>query len=87
MSELQQKFHAAADAAQSLSKRPSNNDLLALYALYKQATTGDVQGRRPGMFDVKGGAKFDAWTKLKGVSADTAMQSYINLVAKLQKVS
>jgi acyl-CoA-binding protein len=56
-----------------------------LYALFKQATDGDVSGSRPGMIDVKGRAKFDAWAKKKGLSSDTAMKDYIALVTKLIK--
>ena len=61
----------------------SNDTLLDLYALYKQATSGDVSGSRPGMLDVRGRAKYDAWAKRKGTSRDAAMQAYISLVAKL----
>ena len=59
-----------------------NDVMLDLYALYKQATSGDVSGDRPGMLDVKGRAKYDAWAKRKGLSKDAAMEQYIALVAK-----
>lgn len=59
-----------------------NDTLLELYALYKQATTGDVAGSRPGMMDLKGRAKYDAWSKRKGMTKDAAMQAYIDLVGK-----
>jgi carboxylesterase len=59
--------------------------LLELYALYKQATVGDVVGSRPGMMDLKGRGKFDAWAKRKGTSKDSAMQAYIDLVGKHAK--
>lgn len=59
-----------------------NDTLLELYALYKQATTGDVGGDRPGMMDLKGRAKYDAWAKRKGMTKDGAMQAYIDLVGK-----
>ena len=49
--------------------------MLKLYSYYKQATEGDVQGARPGGFDFVGGAKYDAWAKLKGTSRDDAMQA------------
>lgn len=83
MSDLKSQFDAAAQAAQNLSARPSNVDLLRLYALYKQATAGNVQGKRPGFTDPKGQAKYDAWQKAKGLTTDQAMQQYIDLVKKL----
>lgn len=83
MSDLKSQFDAAAQAAQNLSARPSNVDLLRLYALYKQATAGNVQGKRPGFTDPKGQAKYDAWQKVKGLTTDQAMQQYIDLVKKL----
>jgi diazepam-binding inhibitor (GABA receptor modulating acyl-CoA-binding protein) len=84
MSDLQAQFEAAAKAAQSLAKRPDNDTLLQLYALYKQATVGNAIGARPGFTDFVGRAKYDAWAKLKGTSKDTAMQSYIALVETLK---
>ena len=68
-----------------LPERPENDTLLKLYALYKQATQGDVTGEPPGGFDFVRRAKFDAWNKLKGTAAESAMQQYIDLVASLQK--
>jgi carboxylesterase len=56
--------------------------MLELYALYKQSTSGDVSGSRPGMMDIKGRAKYDAWAKRKGMTKDAAMEAYINLVGK-----
>lgn len=85
MSELQQQFEAAAAAAKNLSKRPDNEAMLQLYALYKQASGGDVSGKRPGFTDPVGRAKYDAWAKCKGLSQNDAMQRYIDLVARLQK--
>ncbi len=66
-----------------LSKSPSTDDLLELYAFYKQSTAGDVTGSRPGMLDMKGRAKFDAWTKKKGTTKDDAMTKYVALVDRL----
>ena len=82
--DLVAKFEAAAVAAKSLERRPGNDDMLEMYALYKQATTGDVSGERPGGFDFVGAAKFDAWTGLKGVSKEDAMQRYIDKIEALQ---
>ncbi len=84
MPDLQAQFTAAAAAVQSLARRPDNDSLLQLYALYKQATTGDATGKRPGFTDPVGRAKYDAWAKLQGVGKETAMQNYIDLVTKLQ---
>ncbi len=84
MSELKEKFDAAAASAQNLSQRPGNDTLLQLYALYKQATTGDVAGKRPGMFDMVGRAKYDAWSKVKGTASEEAMQQYVDLVESLK---
>ena len=82
--DLQSRFEAAAAEAKELSSRPSEDSLLKLYGLYKQCTAGDVSGDRPGMFDFKGGAKYDAWAGLKGTSTEEAMQKYVDLVASLK---
>ncbi len=78
-------FNAAVAKSKELTKRPSNEELLDLYALFKQATDGDVSGERPGGFDFKAIAKFDAWVSKKGTTKDQAMQEYVVLVAKLQQ--
>ena len=79
------QFEAATLAAKQTRKRPDNPTLLKLYSLYKQATEGDVKGARPGGFDFVGGAKFDAWAKLKGMTQDEAMQNYIRQVERLNR--
>ncbi len=84
MSDLNKLFQKAAGEAQSLSKRPDNDTMLKLYALYKQGTKGDASGNRPGMFDMVGRAKYDAWAKLKGTSMESAMQQYVDLVESLK---
>jgi acyl-CoA-binding protein len=81
--DLKEQFEAAIAKAKSLPKKPSNDDLLALYSLYKQGTEGDVKGERPGGFDFVGGAKYDAWEKRRGMSSDQAMQAYVDLVDRL----
>jgi acyl-CoA-binding protein len=83
--DLKTQFNQAAEDVKNLSSRPDNQTLLELYALFKQATDGDVSGSRPGMLDVKGRAKFDAWAKKKGLSSEAAMKDYIALVTKLIK--
>ncbi|OHX11341.1 acyl-CoA-binding protein [Chromobacterium sphagni] len=83
MSDLQTLFTQAQADVKTLSERPDNQTLLQLYALFKQATEGDASGERPGMMDFINRAKFDAWEKLKGQSADDAMQGYVDVVKRL----
>ena len=78
-----ESFEAAQQRVKTLSKTPAPDELLELYALYKQATVGDVQGSRPGMLDFKGRAKFDAWSGKKGVAQANAESDYVKLVGKL----
>ena len=80
---LQENFDSAIARSKELTQRPANDELLKLYALFKQATEGDVTGDRPGGFDFKGAAKHDAWANLKGLSNDAAMEQYIQLVDDL----
>ncbi len=84
MTDLKGEFEAAAAASKTLPKRPDNDTLLRLYALFKQATSGDVSGPRPGGFDFVGGAKHDAWAKLAGTSTEDAMRAYVALVESLK---
>jgi len=78
-------FQSAQQRVQALTQRPSNTDLLDLYALFKQATTGDVQGSRPGIFDIKGRAKYDAWAGVRGVSREDARARYVSIVDRLAR--
>ncbi|MBI3943863.1 MAG: acyl-CoA-binding protein [Chloroflexi bacterium] len=87
MSDLQARFEAAAQDVQHLPSRPDNDTLLKLYALYKQATVGDISGSRPGFTDFAGRAKYDAWSRVKGTGKEAAMQAYINLVATLRRTA
>jgi diazepam-binding inhibitor (GABA receptor modulator, acyl-CoA-binding protein) len=80
---LSDDFAAAQEKVKNLKARPANEALLEIYSLYKQATEGDVQGKRPGMLDLKGRAKFDAWAGRKGLARDQAMQQYVALVNRL----
>jgi acyl-CoA-binding protein len=77
-------FEKAAQNVQTLPRKPDTETLLTLYALYKQATDGDVKGQRPGMLDIKGRKKFDSWAEKKGMPAQKAMEDYIALVRKLE---
>lgn len=81
--ELKDQFEAALVKSKELTQRPTNDELLALYALYKQATEGDNTGERPGGFDFKGAAKHDAWDKLIGKQSKECMTDYIALVESL----
>ena len=84
MSNLKKKFEAAAADSKKLPERPSNDVLLQLYALYKQGSEGDVEGKRPGFTDMVGRAKYDAWAAIKGTDSEDAMQQYIDLVKSLK---
>jgi len=83
MSDLKKRFEAASQSVKKLKEDPGNDVKLQLYALYKQGTEGDVQGKRPGFTDMIGRAKYDAWAKAKGLSADEAMKKYVDLVKSL----
>lgn len=83
MPDLQTLFIQAQADVKTLAERPDNQTLLQLYALFKQATDGDVQGERPGMMDFISRAKYDAWDKIKGMSGEDAMQGYVDVVRKL----
>lgn len=84
MSDLATRFQTAADDSKKLTKRPDNDTLLKLYAYFKQGSSGDVEGKRPGFTDLVGRAKYDAWAKLKGTSKDVAMREYIDQVESLK---
>jgi acyl-CoA-binding protein len=84
MSDLDERFARAAEESKKLPKRPDDMTLLKLYSLYKQATTGNATGARPGLSDFVERAKFDAWSKLKGVSKEAAMKDYVDLVERLK---
>lgn len=81
---LQSQFDQAVADSKNLPERPDNMTLLKIYALFKQASAGDVEGKRPGFTDMVGRAKYDAWDALKGTSKDDAMQQYIELINGLK---
>lgn len=87
MSDLKQQFDEAVDYVQHGEGKvePSNETKLRFYALYKQATEGDVKGKKPGMLDVVGRAKYNAWEKVKGKSSEEAMQEYVDLVDEMKR--
>jgi acyl-CoA-binding protein len=84
MSDIKARFDEAVIASKSLPTRPDNQTLLQLYALFKQASAGNVEGRRPGFADLVGRAKYDAWEAIKDTSAEDAMTQYVALVERLQ---
>jgi len=83
MSELKTKFETALADSKNLSERPDNNTLLKIYALYKQASVGDNEDKKPGFSDMVGRAKWEAWNSLKSTSSTDAMQQYIDLIESL----
>ena len=84
MSDLKAKFEHTVATAKDLSQRPDNATLLKIYAFYKQAIEGDNEGAKPSFSDLVGRAKWDAWSKIEGMEADEAMQSYIDLIESLR---
>ena len=84
MADLNAQFEQAAADSKNLPERPDNATLLKLYALYKQGSVGDVDGKRPGFSDMVGRAKWDAWEALKGTPAAQAKQDYVDLVESLK---
>jgi diazepam-binding inhibitor (GABA receptor modulating acyl-CoA-binding protein) len=83
MSDLKTKFETALADSKNLSERPDNATLLKIYALYKQASVGDNNDKKPGFSDMVGRAKWEAWNSLKGTSSTDAMQQYIDLIESL----
>jgi acyl-CoA-binding protein len=84
MATLEEQFKSAQADVQQLSERPDNDTLLELYSFYKQATEGDVSGDKPGAFDFKARAKYDAWEARKGMKREVAMKAYVRLVEHLK---
>ena len=81
---LKAQFDKAVKESKTLPEKPDNATLLKIYALYKQASSGDVEGKRPGFTDLVGRAKWDAWNGVKGMSTDDAMQEYVDLIESLK---
>lgn len=79
-----EEFESAQKRVKQLKKTPVPGELLELYALFKQASLGDASGKRPGMLDMRGRAKFDAWSAKKGLSSSEAMSQYVRLVGELE---
>ena len=84
MSTLDEQFQQAVADSKNLPERPDNATLLKIYGLYKQASEGDVDRKRPGFTNMVGRAKWDAWNELKGKPADEAKQEYVDLIEDLK---
>ncbi|QLG88574.1 acyl-CoA-binding protein [Chitinibacter bivalviorum] len=84
MTDLAQRFQVAQNEVVELNEAPDVQTKLKLYAMFKQASEGDVQGERPSAIQFVAQAKYDAWTKLAGQSKEQAMQDYVNLVEQLK---
>ncbi|HKX96025.1 MAG TPA: acyl-CoA-binding protein [Methylibium sp.] len=84
MADLKAAFEQAVADSKTLPEKPDNQTLLKIYALYKQATAGDVEGKRPGFADMVGRAKYDAWAAIKGTDGAAAMQEYVDLIESLK---
>jgi acyl-CoA-binding protein len=84
VADLEKKFERAVAESKQLPEKPDNMTLLKIYALYKQASVGDVEGKRPGFTDMVGRAKWDAWNEVKGKAKKDAMQEYIDLIESLK---
>lgn len=83
--ELKDKFELAVTQSKLLPAKPSNEILLQLYSLYKQSVQGDVDVPPPANpFDIVAAAKHQAWSSLKGMRQDEAMEQYIALVDRLR---
>jgi diazepam-binding inhibitor (GABA receptor modulator, acyl-CoA-binding protein) len=85
MADLKKQFEAASAAVLKAKKDPGSDLKLKLYAHFKQATEGDVQGDKPGFTDFVNRAKYEAWAKLKGTAAEDAMKAYIKLVERVTR--
>ena len=83
MATLKSQFEQAVKDSKALPEKPDNMTLLKIYALYKQASSGDNADKKPGFTDMVGRAKWDAWNALKGTSDTDAMQQYVDLIASL----
>ena len=84
MADLKATFDKAVADSKNLPEKPDNATLLQLYALFKQASSGDADGKRPGFTDMVGRAKWDAWNAIKGKDAKAAMQAYVDLIESLK---
>lgn len=85
MTDLAKQFAQAQADSKNLTERPDNGTLLKLYALFKQGSSGDADGKRPGFTDMVGRAKWDAWNEIKGTDSQSAMKDYVALIESLKE--
>ncbi|XP_063003662.1 acyl-CoA-binding domain-containing protein 7 [Elgaria multicarinata webbii] len=82
---LEADFNVAAENVKKLKTKPTDDELRELYGLYKQSIVGDINIECPGMLDLKGKAKWEAWNHKKGLSKEDAMNAYISKTNELIK--
>ncbi|XP_011075184.1 acyl-CoA-binding protein [Sesamum indicum] len=80
---LKEEFEEYAEKAKTLPENTTNENKLILYGLFKQATVGNVNTSRPGIFNMRDRAKWDAWKTVEGKSQEEAMSDYITKVKQL----
>ncbi|MDY6964530.1 MAG: acyl-CoA-binding protein [Halobacteriota archaeon] len=87
MSDLKTEFEAAVEFVRTAKGdyKPSQDLQLEMYALFKQATEGDIHGKKPGFTDVVGKAKYSAWERLKGMSREEAMKRYVDHASEVKE--
>lgn len=76
-------FEQAQQVVKDNHSKFNNDELLDFYKLYKQATVGDINTDRPGMFSLKERAKWDAWNSVSGMEKSEAENLYIETVEKI----
>ena len=81
--DLEEEFRQSASRIKSRDTMPSDEDLLILYGLYKQATQGDCMIPQPWSIQLAARARWDAWFKNCGMYRETAMKKYIEKVNEL----
>ncbi|EGG15723.1 acyl-CoA binding protein [Cavenderia fasciculata] len=77
---LAEQFATAVTDVKKIKAEPTNDEKLELYGLYKQANEGDNTTAQPWAVQLEARAKHDAWTNVKGLSKDQAMEKYVQLV-------
>ena len=79
--DLQTKFEALVKQVQdsTIDFKPNNTQKLKLYAFYKQATVGNVDGPCPTVIHMIERAKWQSWNAIKGMNKETAMEEYLKV--------
>ncbi|CAK1363117.1 Acyl-CoA-binding protein 1 [Cercospora beticola] len=81
------EFKKAAEESKKLKSKPTNDQLLKLYSLYKIGTGEDFsKATAPGMFDMTGKAKYNAWKAEveAGTQPEEAQKKYVEFVEELK---